>query len=141
MLTDTNARYNCRDAVWWWLASIQDYCVHAPEGVEFLKTSLCRLFPWDDYDNPNAPATHKVTLMDLIQEAMQRHVAGIYFRERNAGKRIDDKMTDEGFNVSVSFDYETGFVSGGNRMNCGTWMDKMGDSAKAGNFGLPATSR
>jgi glycogen debranching enzyme len=136
-----NPRYNCRDAVWWWLASIQDYCVHAPEGVEFLKTSLCRLFPWDDYDNPNAPATHKVTLMDLIQEAMQRHVAGIYFRERNASKRIDDKMTDEGFNVSVSFDYETGFVSGGNRMNCGTWMDKMGDSAKAGNFGLPATSR
>ena len=134
-------RYNCRDAVWWWLASVQDYCHHAPDGVEFLKTSLFRLFPWDDYDNSNTPSTTKVTLVDLIQEAMQRHATGIYFRERNAGNKIDDKMTDEGFNVSVSLDPETGFISGGNKMNCGTWMDKMGDSQKAKNFGLPATSR
>lgn len=35
-------------------------------------------------------------LHEVIQEALSRHASGIKFRERGAGPKLDEHMTDEG---------------------------------------------
>ncbi|KHJ99115.1 putative glycogen debranching enzyme [Oesophagostomum dentatum] len=133
------ARYNCRDAVWFWLYSIERYVRTAPEGHEILNAPVVRLYPKDD--TVYGEDAREETLIQTMCEALSRHFGGIEFRERNAGPAIDEHMKDEGFNVKIYVDRDTGFIHGGNRWNCGTWMDKMGSSDKAGNRGEPATPR
>ncbi|KAI8324294.1 glycogen debranching enzyme [Martensiomyces pterosporus] len=138
-------RYNARDATWFWLQAVQTYCNHGPEGLGLLDTPVPRRFPdgeafvpWDG----DQAFSKSSTVAELVQEIMQRHAQGISFREWNAGPQLDSQMRDEGFNIDIRVDFkDTGFVSGGNRWNCGTWMDKMGSSEKAGIRGVPGTPR
>lgn len=136
-----NPRYNARDATWWFLQALQDYCKMAPHGLTILKEIVPRLFPWDNYYYTDVKTSHHTSMAEIVQEIMQSHAKGIDFRERNAGPQIDDKMQDQGFNILIRFDPHTGFIYGGNQFNCGTWMDKMGESKSAGNHGIPATPR
>ncbi|GAB1601007.1 glycogen debranching enzyme-like isoform X1 [Argonauta hians] len=140
LLEGAGARYNCRDAFWWWLQCIQDYCNMCPDGINILKDKVARLFPTDDSEALVAKPEIQL-LSKVIQEGLNVHAKGLKFRERNAGPRIDMHMSDKGFNNSIGIDWNTGFVYGGNEHNCGTWMDMMGSSEQAGTRGQPATPR
>ncbi|KAI9440605.1 glycoside hydrolase family 13 protein [Lactarius indigo] len=139
-----NPRYNSRDSPWWMLQNIQDYVQKAPDGPALLSEPVKRRFPKDDtwvhWDDPRAYSDIS-TIAEIIQEVLQRHADGISFREHNAGPNLDMQMNDEGFSIKIRVDWETGLILGGSAWNCGTWMDKMGESVKAGTKGVPGTPR
>lgn len=66
------ARYNCRDAVWWWLQSVQQYVREAPGGAALLAEPVARLFPKDDAE-PAPPGAADQPLHDVMQEALDVH--------------------------------------------------------------------
>jgi len=138
-----NTRFNARDATWFFLQAIKDYCMITEEGNNFLKERFELHFKDDDQGRHQyAQKGRTMSILDLILEIVQRHCQGIEFREWNAGPKIDDCMKDKGFNVKITCDLDnTGFCFGGNADNCGTWMDKMGSSDVSGNRGVPATPR
>ncbi|KAL8727099.1 MAG: hypothetical protein Q9166_006286 [cf. Caloplaca sp. 2 TL-2023] len=138
-------RYNSRDSIWFFLQCIQDYTKMVPNGLGILKEKVDRRFlPYDDtyfeFDDPRA-YLKKSTIEEIVQEALQRHASGLSFREANAGPKLDMQMKDEGFNIEIHVDWKTGIIFGGNQSNCGTWMDKMGESDRAGSRGVPGTPR
>jgi glycogen debranching enzyme len=138
-------RYNSRDSPWFMLQNIQDYAMIVPNGMDLLNTKVPRRFlPYDDtwfpHDDPRAYLKES-TIEDIIQEILQRHASGLSFREYNAGPNLDMQMKPEGFQIDIKVDWETGIIFGGSQYNCGTWMDKMGESEKAGSKGVPGTPR
>jgi glycogen debranching enzyme len=140
-----NPRYNSRDSVWFFLQCIQDYTRLVPDGLSLLDEKVKRRFlPYDDtwfpVDDPRAYSKES-TIREVIQEALQRHAEGMSFREANAGPTIDMQMKDEGFNIDIKVDWDNGMIFGGSQNNCGTWMDKMGESERAGSKGVPGTPR
>lgn len=126
------------------LQNIQDYVTSAPDGLSLLSEPVKRRFPQDDtfvsWDDPKA-YSYTSTVAEIIQEILQRHATGISFREHNAGSNLDMQMSDGGFNIDIHVDWNTGIIFGGNEHNCGTWMDKMGESVRAGTKGKPGTPR
>ena len=124
--------------------NIQDYVNMAPDGISLLSEPIKRRFPkdetWVPWNDPRAYA-YSSTVAEIIQEILQRHADGIHFREYNAGPNLDMQMKDPGFNIDIDVDWNTGIIFGGNEFNCGTWMDKMGESVKAGTKGKPGTPR
>lgn len=138
-------RYNSRDSVWFFLQSIQDYVNIVPDGHLLLKEKVARRFlPFDDtwFEADDERAYSKEsTIEEIIQEALQRHAWGMEYQEANAGPNLDSQMRWEGFQMKIKTDWSTGFIYGGNRWNCGTWMDKMGESERAGTKGVPGTPR
>ncbi|KAI1188895.1 glycoside hydrolase family 133 protein [Nemania serpens] len=138
-------RYNSRDSIWFFLQCVQDYTRYAPDGMSLLTKQVKRRFlpyddTWFDVSDPRAYSKES-SIQDIIQEAMQRHASGMKFREANAGPGIDMQMRDEGFNIEIHVDWSNGIIFGGNQFNCGTWMDKMGESERAGSKGIPGTPR
>lgn len=139
-----NPRYNARDAAWFFAQAVQEYVHYAPDGAKILDEKVSRRFPLDDTYIPwedKRAFSYETSIRDILYEILKRHAKGIQYREANAGPNLDSQMKDEGFNVSVGIDWKTGLVHGGSQWNCGTWMDKMGESEKAGSKGYPGTPR
>lgn len=136
-------RYNSRDATWFFLQALQDYYHQAPNGPAVMDVPVLMRFNNDTYTDFDDPAiyTQSRPMHSIVDEILAKHAAGIKFTEWNAGAALDHAMKPEGFLVTAGIDPTTGFVIGGNAWNCGTWMDKMGESQLAGNAGVPATPR
>lgn len=60
------ARYNCRDAVWFWLASIVKYIEKSDEGAAILNAQVLRLYPTDDSNYSVDKVDNKITFQKIV---------------------------------------------------------------------------
>ena len=135
-----NPRYNSRDAAWCFLHAIVQFIEFTNDRI-FLGQKVTLKFPDRAFSFSSKLSPSTVTLRDVVLGILLSHLQGISFIEENAGPQVDQHMKERGFHVDVHVDGRTGLIIGGNELNCGTWMDKMGSSEKTGNGGIPATSR
>jgi len=115
-----------------------------PEGIKILQEKVPRLFVDEEppvSQDKLVQNMQKRSMLTVIIDILEHHLNGVSYREHNAGFSLDRDMHDQGFNVSISVNANTGFIQGGHRLNCGTWMDKNGSSTACGNAGIPATPR
>ena len=68
------SRYNCRDAVWWWLQAVQEYVKLSPEGADFLQALVVRFFPTDDVPDPTADTEAYATIGAVVSQCHARNV-------------------------------------------------------------------
>ena len=140
----TKPRYNARDVSWLFIKAIKDYIEYTNE-VNFLNEEIELIYTDDNiethYRKKSRGVKRILSIADIIQDIFASTAKGIVFREYKAGSEIDHDMQGQGFNVTVTLDPLTGFVYGGNEYNCGTWMDKIGNSIRGHNKGTPATPR
>mmetsp|Transcript_21127 Transcript_21127/g.20959 ORF Transcript_21127/g.20959 Transcript_21127/m.20959 type:complete len:287 (-) Transcript_21127:571-1431(-) len=128
----SRTRYNSRDTTWLFLQRIIDYINIVPDGKDIFDEEVQLKYP---------SSTQTQKIKDIIQYILQAHSSGMFFIEEGAGPELDTRMKDEGFNIEINLDPITGFIYGGNRWNCGTWMDILGSSDKAENRFIPASPR
>ena len=137
------ARFNARDATWWFVKSINDY-LEFSNDFSILNEMIQMKFLSDNQEEDKRLKEKGIvrnkTLLKILHNIFQNHAKGINFREWDSPS-IDENMSYNGFEINFFVDWNNGFIFGGNKFNCLTWMDKMGSSKKAGNKGIPASSR
>ena len=61
-----SARYNARDATWFWLQAVQDYVKMVDQKASILNANVLRMYPTDDsealIDNPKVCCLFVTTL-------------------------------------------------------------------------------
>jgi glycogen debranching enzyme len=67
-----NPRYNCRDAAWWFLYAIEQYCRRAPDGTAILRSLVYRRFPSDSQEDYDATGFYRAREMgrDHVQNSL-----------------------------------------------------------------------
>lgn len=147
-------RYNARDSTWWFIYALKRFIkwidgISKDISMKILDIDIPMRFGsfeqqyangWCHWQESQAYSC-SIKLSDIIHYIMTSHARGIDFVEDRAGKQLDHAMKNDGFHIQIHTDFKNGFIYGGNKWNCGTWMDKMGDASGTSHFGIPATSR
>lgn len=73
-----NPRYNARDATWWYLQAVQEYCEMAPDGLSVLAAKVHRRFQSDVQaeaeSHPRKPIVQP--LAAVLLEIFRKHAVG-----------------------------------------------------------------